>query len=162
MTSARHQAGNGVQRGLWVRQDAVAAGALFALGILLWAAGWYNAADQLALDEQVVPLNIAVAGTLVFGAGWVLWFLRGRRAITARRRALIARRRALLAPDADVPVGAVSLAPRSASPVLIAGAGLARFHRADCPLAAGRPEWAEASRSAHQRAGRSACGVCQP
>lgn len=162
MTTPRHQVTLAAPRELWARRDALLCGLLLALGVVLWAVGWYRAAGELTLDEQVVPLNVAVAGALVFGAGWVLWFLRGRRAISARRRALIVRRRALLLPVADVPVGTSSLAPRSVSPVLVAGAGLTRYHRADCPLAAGRADWAEAARSTHEGDGRDACGVCLP
>lgn len=162
MTTPRHQGALTAPRELWARRDAVVCGLLLAVGVVLWAVGWYGAAGELTLDEQVVSLNVAVAGTLVFGAGWVFWFLRGRRAISARRRALIVRRRALLLPVAEVPVGGPSLAPRSVSPVLVAGAGLTRFHRADCPLAAGRGDWTEASGASHRAAGRSTCGVCLP
>lgn len=161
MTARRHQAGQAVPGALWSSRDAVVCGLLLVVGLVLCTGSWYRAADQLTLDRQVAALNVAVIGTLVSTAGFALWFLRGRRAINVRRRALIARRRALLLPVAT-PTATPTLAPRSISPVLVGGEGLRRFHRADCPLAAGRADWLEASSLAHQAAGRSECGVCRP
>jgi hypothetical protein len=152
-----------VRPGLWVRQDVLRAGLLLGVGVVLWVDGWYKASDDLDVDSQIAPLNLSVAGTLIAGAGFVAWFLAGRRAVGARRRALIETRRALVLPVADRRLGSDrSLGSRSTSPVLIAGSGLERFHRSDCPLAAGRTDWATASRIDHSAAGRVACGVCLP
>ena len=57
--------------------------------------------------------------------------------------------------DDDAPVDV----PRAGR--LVAGADMTRFHRADCPLVAGKRVSA-AGREAHVRAGRGACGVCLP
>lgn len=134
---------------------------LVAVGVALWFAGWYSASDKLVEGDQVVSLNVAATGTLLAGAGLVSWFLNGRRAIRSRRRLLIERRRAQLRPaTVAVPVSE-NLAPRSCSPVLVAGRELRRYHRADCPLATDR-DWQASAREQHESAGRTACGVCLP
>jgi len=53
--------------------------------------------------------------------------------------------------------------PRAVSPEqhLMAADGMRHFHRPDCPIAAGR-NWAPLPRVTHERAGRTACGICQP
>ena len=74
--------------------------------------------------------------------------------MTARRVAVLG-----AVPAAQEKVAAIS-APAS-STHLVGGEGLTHFHRADCAMAAGR-DWPELDRSAHERAGRTACGVCKP
>jgi hypothetical protein len=49
-----------------------------------------------------------------------------------------------------------------AGEVFLAGAGMERYHRPDCALAAGRTGWTTATRQEHEAAGRRACGVCRP
>lgn len=160
-TAAPHRSRRAVNSALWVRQDALLALVLLIAGVVLWSVGWYRAAGEVSFNEQRGPLNLAVLGTILGSAGFVLWFLRGRRAIGFRRRVLAERRRALVHPASTAPRVAASLAPRSVSPVLVAGPVLARYHRADCPLAAGRG-WASGLRGEHEAAGRHACGVCLP
>jgi hypothetical protein len=148
---------------LWTRLDLVRTSLLLLLGVVLWVVGWYNASDDLDVDNQIAPLNLSVAGTLVAGAGFVLWFLAGRRAVGARRRVIVERRRSLVVPVESGPdARPQSLAPRAASGVLVGGSNLRRFHRSDCPLAAGRTDWTAAARAEHSAAGRVACGVCLP
>lgn len=160
-TAVPHRSRRAVAGALWVRQDAVVCAVLLGAGLALWFVGWLQASNEVSFSDQRSPLNLAVLGTMLGSAGYVLWFLRGRRAIGLRRRLIAERRRAQLRPSTPGPHVAATLTPRSASPVLIAGAALARYHRADCPLAAGR-EWASALRGEHEAAGRQACGVCLP
>lgn len=159
----RQRRGPAVAATLWTPADLAVTAILVAVGVVLWFVGWYSASDKLVEGDQVVSLNVAAAGTLLAGAGLVSWFLNGRRAIRSRRRRLIERRRAQLGPvAAAVPAtGAASLAPRSSSPVLVAGPDLRRFHRADCPLAVGR-HWSASPRDQHESAGRTPCGACLP
>jgi hypothetical protein len=145
---------------LWTPADLLVTTILVAVGVVLWFVGWYSASDKLVEGEQVVSLNIAAGGTMLAGAGLVSWFLNGRRAIRSRRRRLIERRRAQVrvtqVPE-NLPVA--SLAPRSSSAVLVAGPDLRRYHRADCPFAAGR-NWPAAAQEQHESAGRTPCGAC--
>ncbi|WP_019873426.1 hypothetical protein [Sporichthya polymorpha] len=150
---------------LWSPADLLVTTILVAVGVCLWFVGWYSASDKLVEGDQVVSLNVAAAGIMLAGAGLVSWFLNGRRAIRSRRRLLIERRRAQLrteqVPESVGAVHAASLAPRSYSPVLVAGPDLRRYHREDCPLAAGR-DWPAAAREQHESAGRTPCGACLP
>jgi hypothetical protein len=66
---------------------------------------------------------------------------------------------ATLAPAGSGPVTALS-ASASAEHV-VAAEGLRRFHRPDCPIAAGRG-WSPLPRRAHEAAGRGPCGICRP
>ncbi len=155
---------------LWTPADLAVTSVLVGVGALLWFVGWYSASDKLVEGDQIAALNLSAAGTLLAGAGLVSWFLNGRRSIRTRRRRLVERRRAQLRPATVARAAALretaaatkeSLAPRASSPVLVAGGSLRRFHRADCPLATGR-NWPAAERSAHEAAGRAACGACRP
>lgn len=132
----------------WHRVDAVKAAALIAIGAILWAIGWYQVSDRAAMDDQIAPMNLAVIGVLIIGAGQASWFLTGRRAVGARRRALL---------------GSQAKPPRVALPVEDDRfAGRERFyHRLDCALVADRG-WVPTSRSAQEAAGRVRCGVCVP
>lgn len=148
---------------LWTSADLAVTAFLVAVGLVLWFLGWYSASDKLVEGDQVAALNVSAAGILLAGAGLVSWFLNGRRSIRSRRRVLIERRRAQLRPTQASAVAAppTSLAPRSSSPVLVAGPNLTRYHRADCPLAAAR-DWPASAREQHENAGRTACGACLP
>jgi hypothetical protein len=50
---------------------------------------------------------------------------------------------------------------RSSGPTLVGGPNLRFYHRAGCPMAAGR-EWDPAPAAEHSRAGRAPCGMCRP
>lgn len=147
----------------WTRADLGLCGLLVALGLVLWFLGWYGASDKVVEGDQVVFVNLAAAGTLLAGAGFVNWFLHGRRAIRDRRRRLILVRSRQLRPGFQRPVADAQtvLRPRSSSAVLVAAAGLARFHRSDCALAVGR-DWPTGDRTTFERAGQRPCGVCLP
>jgi len=157
-----HQRHRGSAATPWSPTDLAVCSLLVAVGISMGFVGWYDAAGKLVESEQVAPLNFAGAGTLVAGAGLVLWFLRGRRAIRHRRVGLVNHRRGLLRPTVVESISAGgTLEPRSRSAVLVSGDGLGRYHRADCPLAAGR-NWRSAPRAQFEQAGRRPCGVCRP
>ncbi len=165
MTNRQRKRPSAASTTLWAPSDLAVTAVLVAVGSVLWFAGWYSASDKLVEGDQMAALNVSAAGTLIANAGLVSWFLNGRRAIRTRRRALLERRRAQLASGQTgaevVDVVAATLEPRSSSPMLVGGPGLRRYHRADCPLAAGR-QWPVASRTDHEDAGRIPCGACRP
>ena len=121
------------------------------VGLLLVFLAWYETSASVRLGSQVRWTNVGVAGVIVLGAGNLLWLLRGKRATGQLRRHVLP----LVALDDHTPVEA-----RPASP-LVAGPDMTRFHRADCPLVAGKQVRA-AARESHVRAGREPCGVCLP
>ncbi|HEY1651506.1 MAG TPA: hypothetical protein VGG09_06450 [Acidimicrobiales bacterium] len=133
----------------WTRTDALIAAVVMAIGGVVCFAGWWEVSTRASMAEQIMPLDLAIVGLVVIGAGQVLWFLRGRRAVHTRRWLLLG----------------TAAAPRRAATV-IAGddrlAGTERFyHRLDCPMVDDRP-WGATSRAAHEASGRIPCGVCIP
>lgn len=131
----------------WRGADAVKAAGLIALGAILWAIGWYEVSDRAAMADQIPPMNLAVVGVLIIGAGQASWFLAGRRAVGLRRRALL---------GAEAKPGVTA----KVSPDLFAGTERF-FHRLDCAMVSDRA-WTPTPRAAHEAQGRTACGVCAP
>jgi len=98
-----------------------------------WLVGWADG-PALLLFWRHFGCNCGVA--------------RGRRQVGRRARMLLG------------PAPATNLAAVSAD-TLVAGGDRHWFHRADCLLARTR-NWAAASRSEHERAGRQPCPACNP
>jgi hypothetical protein len=131
----------------WQIADAVKAAGLIAVGAIVWFAGWYEVSDRAAMDEQIAPMNLAVVGVLLVGAGQASWFLAGRRAVGARRRALLG------ATAKPSPVAVVA-------GDLFAG-GEQFFHQLDCAMVTDRG-WMPTTRTDQELSGRTPCGVCAP
>ena len=127
---------------------------LAVIGAVLFFAGTGMVGNETTYDDQVPGINVAIVGVVVANAAGVLLLVGGRRSVTARRVGVLG-----AVPKAQEKVVAIT-APAS-STVLIGGEGLTQYHRADCAMAAGR-DWPELDGAAHERAGRTACGVCKP
>jgi hypothetical protein len=124
---------------------------LGAVGWLLMAVGWYQAAGRLRVEDQVAWTVLSVAGTTTVGLVTVLLVLAGRRAVEQRLRAVLA----LVADEHQpAPVGAVSI-----EIALVAADGMARYHVSSCRLTWGKPV-RRLDRAGHESAGRRPCGVC--
>jgi hypothetical protein len=119
---------------------------------------WYAVSGDYSFDDQKTALDLAIVAVVVTNLAGAAALISGRRAVALRRRQMLA----------DMPTRSL----RSASPgpealdgtapvALIAGAGLTRYHRSTCQLAAGR-DWPEASRASHELDGRTPCGACRP
>ena len=133
------------------------------LGGIVLAVSWYVCAGDVSFSQQIGPTDAAVAGLLLAGIGNVGWLLRGRRILGERRRALL--------PDVPARIGVGTVRPvrvhheeeeEEAGALYVAGDGMERFHRPDCLLASGRPDWTPETRTEHEVAGRRPCGVCRP
>jgi hypothetical protein len=132
----------------WSPADALRWLVVGLVGHAIAVAAWFLAANEDTLDGQVPWASLAVAGFAVAAYADITWLLQARFAILQRRAGLL--------PN-DLPRAA---APTGAD-VLVAGPGLARFHRASCPLAAGR-DWPGIDRHDAIAEGRQPCGVCAP
>lgn len=126
--------------------------AVAAVGFSLWIVGYFIVANEVVYDQQETGIILAVLGAVLSVAGGAFFLLTGRRAVTQRRVAVLG-----LVPA----VTAKTIAASSVSTVLVAGDGLAKYHRTDCPMAAGR-DWPTADAAEHEQAGRKPCGVCRP
>jgi hypothetical protein len=127
---------------------------LAVLGAVLFFVGTGMVGNETVYDDQVPGINLAIVGVVLANAAGVLLLLAGRRSVTARRVAVLG-----AVPKAQERV--VSVTAPASSAHLVGGEGLTHFHRADCAMAVGR-DWPELDRAAHERAGRTACGVCKP
>ncbi len=127
---------------------------LAVIGAVLFFVGMGITNSETVYDDQVPGINVAIVGAVVANAAGVLLLLAGRRSVTARRVGVLG-----AVPKSQEKVATIT-APAS-SLHLVGGEGLTHFHRADCAMAAGR-DWPELDRTAHERAGRTACGVCKP
>ncbi len=133
----------------WTRTDAVTTAVLTTLGGGIMVVGWWEISDRASMESQLAPLNVAVLGLVLIGAGQALWFLRGRQACGDRRRRL-------LGADVRPVVLPAAVADEDAF------AGTERFyHRVDCAMVADR-SWTPVPRVTHEHAGRTPCGVCAP
>jgi hypothetical protein len=107
------------------------------------------AADQDSLGDQIVLIDLAVAGLLLAVVAHAALFLSARRAVGQRRLRLL--------PDLDRrarPTSTSSEGPQVWLP------GTARVHRADCPMVAGKA--AKPITPARVRSkGLDRCEVCQ-
>jgi hypothetical protein len=137
----------------WRSTHAVKTAVLIAVGIMLWAIGWYQVAGRTTMKAQAGPMNLAIVGVVVAGVGQALWILDGRRRVGLRRRVLIGS--ALRRPRPT------STAQDTAAGPLYSAEGLHLYHRKDCPMGDGR-EWSPMTRGSQEATGRTPCGVCKP
>ena len=139
----------------WPEQALILWALLSGIGVALVAAGWVLVRNESTYADQVAGINMAVAGVVVAGASAIPMLLGGRRAVRVRRLEVLCDLRGMPARASAVTSAA------SNSQNLVGGEGLRHFHRAGCTMAQGR-NWIPESRRDHERAGRVACGVCQP
>ena len=142
--------------GPWSTEHVVRLIASNALGLLLICLGSSEAFSADSVGSALAWLNLSISGVIVAGFGNGLWLLRGREAVTWARLRVLSPGRGLEHPVAPAPTPS-----GNGHGALVALRGLDRFHRAGCALVAGR-QADVAARSAHLRAGRIACEVCEP
>jgi hypothetical protein len=120
---------------------------------------WYQASGEVTAHDQLVWMNVGLAGLGISGLANAAWLLRGRQAVGAARAAWL--------PDgATLQPGR---APTVASPMretttddsFVVGRQMSRYHRSTCQLAAGRQLWA-APRADLELDGFLPCEVCRP
>jgi hypothetical protein len=140
---------------LWSGRSRTLVVGLSGVGVALMTIGWARVSDESNVNTQIAWLNVAVSGLLVAGLGNAMWLLRGHRSVTRLRSALLPPTfgAAAIGRDDD----AVSFERRE----LVAAAGMTRYHRADCLLAAGKPVGV-ADRAVHEADGRRPCQTCRP
>lgn len=125
------------------------------VGLIVIVVAWFGASGSAELDVQYRWLNLGVAGAVIVGTANIVWLLNGVRAVRERRHEILAALLAEASPSEEVPDHL-----ESRDDVLVAAPKMTRYHRADCPLVAGKAA-AEAGLRAHRAAGRRPCGVCR-
>jgi hypothetical protein len=123
---------------------------------------WYEIAGKGVFNDQVGWLSLAIGAVVVELYALSALILRGRRALGERRATLIGDEIAGLLGRAVRPAAAASVAPNGSAAgagqvVVVPGSTL--FHRADCPMTAGR-EGRPLGLADAVRSGATPCGVC--
>lgn len=140
-------------RAPWATPDLVRLIAFVAAGAVGCAVAWTGASAHAELRDQTgwIALGVAAFGLAVVGQS--LWLRSGRRAVAAHAARVLGQAAAL------GPAGSGPAPVMAATVQVVSADGLRRFHRADCPIAAGRG-WSPLPRRTHEAAGRTPCGIC--
>jgi hypothetical protein len=129
------------------------------LGLIGLLVANFGGGGQADLGAELPWLRLGIGAVVVAGAGNALWLMAGVRAVAIRRRQLLERAPAIRTALRSVADQSNAL-PADAE-ALVAGPQMTRYHRTDCPAAAGRPV-APAPLDGHLRAGLRPCGICRP
>ncbi|MBV1942059.1 hypothetical protein KUF83_36680 [Streptomyces sp. BV286] len=141
---------------LWAGWAALAAGAV------LCVLGWYGISGERYAERQLPFLaSCTVPGAALIVAGAVL-LTHGRNALAAAR---VEELYGLLV--AAGPAGADGSGQAAAAPVAVSGdllmvPGGTLWHRADCPLVAGKPEALPVDSMVLAGGGLAPCPICEP
>jgi hypothetical protein len=136
----------------WQLTDVLSWGLTVGLGAGAIVASWLGSSDSVKLSTQYGWTSLAVVGVIVIGGANCLWLFSGRRAIGERRDALMRAARFRRSP-APPTTGAARR--------FVAAPEMTRYHQPDCPVVVGKDVVAM-SASAHRRAGREPCRMCEP
>jgi hypothetical protein len=134
-----------------------------AVGLLV---AWYGSGGSTRLSTQVGWTDLGIAAVLMSGVGNTLWLVSGQRAVGARRR-LVPLNAGELGPAPILGAPGIYVDARDRTLVddpqqrPVSAPTMTRYHRAACPLVAGKSVRA-ASRARHEAAGRRPCGICEP
>ncbi|MEU7577392.1 hypothetical protein AB0B50_07295 [Streptomyces sp. NPDC041068] len=142
-----------------VRPELWAAFAALAAGAVLCVIGWYGISGERFAERQLPYLaSCTVPGAALIVAGAVL-LTHGRSTLAAARVEELYGLLVATEPPAS--------AERPRSPVATSGEllmvpGGTLWHRADCPLVAGKPEAVPADATALSTGGLAPCPICEP
>jgi hypothetical protein len=141
--------------GAWRCSDRAVLGAGWLVGAVVVTFAWYRAGRTADGADQLVWLEVGVAGVVAAAFTAALWVGSGRRAVCRRRVRLLG----MLGPAPDAADAVVTGVAGAALLLAIPRGG--RYHRPSCVLVAGRAA-VSVERSGHEAAGRVACEVCRP
>lgn len=122
-------------------------------GIAALLVGWVEVSATTHVDKQVSWSALSLIGAVLVCTAAGLAATSGERVFLLHLHRLVA----IVAVDS--PGSASGGSAAVSGDHLVAAATMSRYHRAGCPLAAGKTVASE-SRIAHERAGRRPCGVC--
>ena len=149
----------------WSVQDLTRLAGGYAFAFVVIGIAWFGASDQVAWnDAQVLWVNVGGAGLILAALSSAIWILYGRRMVGRKRLLLLAlleERQQLVASTRRKPAPAFSADEPLAGVALVTGNGMSKYHRASCPLVAGKAI-REASANSVNADGLVPCGVCEP
>jgi hypothetical protein len=141
--------------GPWSGEDAVRSAAAVVIGVAVLIFAWVNASEQVSPSSQVNWISWSVVGLALAVYGQILWLYRGRTLIRQRSRHMFQRQQAST-PETH----AVRVATYSAG-TFVAALGLSFYHKPSCIMVADDHN-VSGDAEFHQRASRTACGICRP
>jgi hypothetical protein len=142
---------------VWRRRDALGPGLVAAGGTAMCAVAWWIASGDEPFRRQLTMVGISGIGVVLNLIAATAWVGRGRAVVRERMSELV--RSGVGELTANRPLVLRSVDLTVSEPV--GAAGLRRYHRPDCTMAAGQG-WRPAPRAEHEEAGRRPCGVCRP
>lgn len=141
---------------LWAGWAALAAGAV------LCVVGWYGVSGERYAERQLPYLaSCSIPGAALIIAGAVL-LARGRGSIAAARVEELYHLLVAVEPDEPEGTGRAALAPLAVSADLLMVPGGTLWHRADCPLVAGRAEAVPVDSKLVAGGELDPCPICEP
>ena len=144
--------------GPWRLGDVLRLYAGSAIGAIVLLLAWWGTSGSIVLSTQVTWLAAGVGGLLVAGAFNTAWLVSGRRTLGQRQQQLLER---WATSDAGPVAGAMRSHDGAAPSVVVSSPTMTRYHRADCPLVAGK-DVAPIDSTADEDLERRPCGVCRP
>ncbi|MFF9032416.1 hypothetical protein [Streptomyces iakyrus] len=141
---------------LWAGWAALAAGAV------LCVVGWYGVSGERYAERQLPYLaSCTIPGAALIVAGAVL-LARGRESIAAARVEELYHLLVAAEPDEPEGSGRAALAPLAVSGDLLMVPGGTLWHRADCPLVAGKAEAVPVDSKLVASGELDPCPICEP
>ncbi|MFE8964575.1 hypothetical protein ACIP17_33345 [Streptomyces iakyrus] len=141
---------------LWAGWAALAAGAV------LCVVGWYGVSGERYAERQLPYLaSCTIPGAALIVAGAVL-LARGREPIAAARVEELYHLLVAAEPDEPEGSGRAALAPLAVSGDLLMVPGGTLWHRADCPLVAGKAEAVPVDTKLVASGELDPCPICEP
>ncbi|MFJ4281595.1 hypothetical protein [Streptomyces massasporeus] len=141
---------------LWAGWAALAAGAV------LCVVGWYGISGERYAERQLPYLaSCTIPGAALIIAGAVL-LARGRESIAARRVEELYGLLVEDGPAGPAETGRATLAPLAISGDLLMVPGGTLWHRADCPLVAGKAEAVPVDSKLVASGELDPCPICEP
>jgi hypothetical protein len=141
---------------LWAGWAALAAGAV------LCAVGWYGVSGERYAERQLPYLaSCTIPGAALIVAGAVL-LAQGRGSVAAERVEELYGLLVAAEPDGTGETGRAARAPLAVSGDLLMVPGGTLWHRADCPLVAGKAEAVPVDSALVASGELEACPICEP
>ncbi|MFI8894253.1 hypothetical protein [Streptomyces paradoxus] len=136
--------------------------AVLAAGAVLCVVGWYGVSGERYAERQLPYLaSCTIPGAALIVAGAML-LARGRDAVAAARVAELYHLLVAAEPDEPEGTGRAALAPLAVSGDLLMVPGGTLWHRADCPLVAGKAEAVPVDSKLVASGELDPCPICEP
>ena len=136
----------------WDRRNVIGFAVPTVFGAGLLGASYLGVSAEVHLKDQVLFLDLGIAGLLVGTIGGVRWLAAVVKAVRVRKAAAVELVQWRFA-------SAGTTGPAGSADGFVAAERMTRYHRPQCSLVAGKTV-ADATLAEHSAAGRRPCGMC--